>query len=557
LLPLMAREIPPRRRSPHAPAMDTTVRRRGNGTASMGLDKPATAGDRRRRSPFARSPPPALVAALAVAMAVGYMLRELTAPAGTDSALSLRGAPLPAAQGYRRLHPDPSRHSGHRPTSDELVASAAVAVEDEFQDPAWWLEDTMDDFYEREYMPRNVLTSARDINRKQFFTGMCGFYRFNTSVMPDVTVIVTVQNEQDGMLTLTIHSLLARTPPELLREIIIVDDNGFGPDVRGPVNETELEVLKALSPKISILANEKREGCARSRMVGARAATGEVLVFVDSHIEMESATWLEHLLLPIIENPRTMALQTLDIISDLDHSYGDGSGDLLYGIVTDQFWFGYQRSRFPEPETEKPGRRLPYETPFGPGSLFAIRRDEFWRLGGYDKGLYVWGGENTELALKMWTCGGRMMMVPCSRVGHMYRVHLKEVGRWPPHLPQELTDRLGCGHPGAFIAHGSHADNFTKIITRNNIRIMNTWIGDHQAKRGYYEKTFGTATLPPEWQQYEDEMANDPAAQEQHDIRDRNKCRSYAWFDRHVYKKIVGVHHPWHQSIKDHGKTWI
>ena len=56
--------------------------------------------------------------------------------------------------------------------------------------------------------------------------------------------------------------------------------------------------------------------------------------------------------------------------------------------------------------------REPYGTPFGPGPLFAIRADEFWRLSGYDKGPYVWGGENTEMAFKMWMYGGRMLMVP-------------------------------------------------------------------------------------------------------------------------------------------------
>lgn len=430
----------------------------------------------------------------------------------------------------------------------------------EWPDPVWWLADEQDDWYEKEYFNRRRLWAVRSIERKHFFTGMCGFYRFNISAMPSVSVIVTVQNEQDRMLSLTVHSILARTPPELLREIIVVDDNGLAPDVRGTgVNETEFDDLLAMSGKVLILRNEAREGCARSRMVGARAASGDVLMFVDSHIEMMSATWLQHLLLPIMENPRTMALQTLDIISDLDHSYGDGSGDLLYGIITDQFWFGYQRERFMGQEKEKPGRRAPYETPFGPGSLFAIRRDEFWRLGGYDKGLYVWGGENTELALKMWTCGGRMVMVPCSRVGHMYRIHLKEVGRWPPALPQPLTDKLGCGHSGQFMVHGAPADNFTKIITRNNMRIMNVWVGDHPAKYGYYQRTFGTAVLPPEWQQYEDEMANDPAAQEQIQLRERNKCRNFEWFDTHVYKKLTGFHHPWHPSIKEKhgGKTWI
>jgi hypothetical protein len=38
-------------------------------------------------------------------------------------------------------------------------------------------------------------------------------------------------------------------------------------------------------------------------------------------------------------------------------------------------------------------------------------------------------------------------------------------------------------------------------------------------------------------------------------VRERNKCRDFEWFDHHVYKKYVGVHHPWHPSIKE--KTWV
>ncbi|CDF39182.1 Glycosyltransferase, family GT27 [Chondrus crispus] len=424
-------------------------------------------------------------------------------------------------------------------------------------DPPWWLEQDEDDFFSRTYI--EGLSAVRNLSVKDFFTGMCGRYRFDEDNMPNASIVATVQNEQDGMLTLTIHSILARTPPSLLKEIIIVDDNGLG-EVRGPVNETELEELKKLDPRITILTNERREGVARCRMRGARAATGDVLVFIDSHIEMLSATWLQHLLVPITENPRTLAAQTLDIINDMDWTYGTGSGDLLYGVITDKFWFGYQRSRFGGPddngdEREAPGRRLPYETPFAAGSLFAIRRDEFFRLGGYDEGMYVWGGENTDFAIKVWACGGRLVMVPCSRVGHMYRIHLDEVGRWPPVIPESLTDRLDLARDAPYEVDGHPADNFTKIITRNNIRVLERWAKNSNARTGFYKLMFGAENLPEEWQAFADQMGDDPYAQQQEQYLQKNGCKDFNWFDKHVYFKLTGVHHPWHPESP--GRTWV
>ena len=37
------------------------------------------------------------------------------------------------------------------------------------------------------------------------------------------------------------------------------------------------------------------------------------------------------------------------------------------------------------------------------GGLFAVDREFFFRLGGYDVGMHIWGGENTEMSLRVWS----------------------------------------------------------------------------------------------------------------------------------------------------------
>ena len=130
-------------------------------------------------------------------------------------------------------------------------------------------------------------------------------------------------------------------------------------------------------PKCASFKITFEQGCARSRLVGAKAAKGEIVMFVDSHVEMEHSTWYQHLVVPILEHPRTLAIQTIDVIDDKGTREYRQAGHLL-GILNDQFYFGWQSDRFGDwkpGKLEKPDTRVPYETPIGPGSLFAMRRE--------------------------------------------------------------------------------------------------------------------------------------------------------------------------------------
>merc|ERR1712146_125221 len=63
----------------------------------------------------------------------------------------------------------------------------------------------------------------------------------------------------------------------------------------------------------------------------------------------------------------------------------------------------------------------PYVTPALSGGIFALWRDWWDKSGRYDTNMTEWGGEHIEMSLRTWRCGGRIEVVPCSRLGHVFR----------------------------------------------------------------------------------------------------------------------------------------
>jgi len=182
------------------------------------------------------------------------------------------------------------------------------------------------------------------------------------------------------------------------------------------------ENLYEKSGKVRLIRNIERQGLIRSRSRGAQSATGDVIVFLDAHCEVNQ-DWLPPLLAPIANNRKTLTVPIIDGIDSVNFEYRpvySKNDEHFRGIW--EWGMLYKEISLDMKEHLKTHRvSEPYDSPTHAGGLFAIDRQFFADLGYYDPGLLIWGGENFELSFKVWQCGGRLQWVPCSRVGHIYR----------------------------------------------------------------------------------------------------------------------------------------
>ncbi|KAK6039080.1 hypothetical protein COOONC_23415 [Cooperia oncophora] len=125
------------------------------------------------------------------------------------------------------------------------------------------------------------------------------------SKLPMVSVIFPMHEEHNSTLLRSVYSIMNRSPKELLKEIILVDDFSEKPFLKKPL-EDFLKHEK-IDHIVKVLRTKKREGLIRARQLGAEKATGDILVFLDSHSEA-NYNWLPPLIDPIVEDYRFVVL---------------------------------------------------------------------------------------------------------------------------------------------------------------------------------------------------------------------------------------------------------
>ncbi|XP_008264265.3 polypeptide N-acetylgalactosaminyltransferase 15 [Oryctolagus cuniculus] len=307
--------------------------------------------------------------------------------------------------------------------------------------------------------------------------------------LPTASVILCFHDEAWATLLRTVHSILDTAPRAVLKEVILVDDLSQQGQLKSALSEHVARL-----ERVRLLRSNRRLGTVGARMLGAARATGDVLVFMDAHCECHPG-WLEPLLSRIAGDRSRVVSPVIDVV-DWKTLHYQPSPELQRGVLDWRLDFRWE----PLPEHAQKALQSPISpirSPVVPREVVAVDRHYFQNTGAYEPLMSPSGAENLELSFKAWLCGGSVEILPCSRVGHVYR-------DWEAHSPLDQEAAL-----------------------RSKVRLAETWLGSF--KDTFYRHCPEATSLS------QSEKLDCP---ERLQLQRRLGCRTFHWFLANIYPEL-------------------
>ncbi len=189
-------------------------------------------------------------------------------------------------------------------------------------------------------------------------------------------------------------------------EVVLVDNAS---------SDGSADRLELLFPRVTMVRLGTNAGFGAGNNLGARLAHGQYLVFLNPDT-IPQPGWLEALLAPL-ETEASVGLTTAKILlADQPERVNACGNDVHLTGLTLCRGMGEPAARYVDEE----------EVGAVSGAAFAIRREVFEVLGGFDEDFFMYM-EDTDLSLRARLAGWRIMLAPESQVWHTYRL------RFGPH----------------------------------------------------------------------------------------------------------------------------
>jgi GT2 family glycosyltransferase len=211
--------------------------------------------------------------------------------------------------------------------------------------------------------------------------------------------IIIVNHNGKGYLDACLDSL--QEGGELGYEVIVVD-NASG--------DGSAEHVAACHPQVRLIRSETNLGFGAGNNLGARWARGDYLAFLNPDTEAEPG-WLEALIVALEKDTEAGLATALVLLMDEPDRVNTCGNDMHVTGLTLCRGMGVDRDAFSK--TAEVGAVS--------GAAFAIRRELFETLGGFDESFFLYV-EDSDLSLRARLAGHRLLAVPRAVIYHDYRL---------------------------------------------------------------------------------------------------------------------------------------
>ncbi len=274
---------------------------------------------------------------------------------------------------------------------------------------------------------------------------------------PRSVSVVLCTRDREESLRVALSSVLAACRPDV--EVVVVDNAPRTAATRAVVDDLA-------DPRVRYLL-EPRPGLSVARNTGARASRGELIAFTDDDVVVDQG-WVDALVRGVTRAPRIGCVTGLVPSGELDteaQHFFDRKLDWS-GTCAPRLYDLHSPDHSPDDSPDGSadlGPLYPYSAGiFGTGANFAVTREAFEGLGGFDEalgaGALTRGGEDLDWFLRTLQAGFVLAYEPSAVVWHRHRRDLAS-----------LSDQLygyGTGFTAYLLKHALTRRGFTDLTRR-------------------------------------------------------------------------------------------
>ena len=220
--------------------------------------------------------------------------------------------------------------------------------------------------------------------------------------------VVLPSHSEGKYLKRTVESVL-ETAGDTPVEVVVVDDRSD--DFSGD----EVAAAYEGDDRVQVIQSLYSLGAGGARSLGADAAAGRTLVFMDSHSQMPRS-WPDSL---------RRAQKQVRGATFFGTALRPLGPDIDAGVVAPLDAHGTwladpdMQETYPEP---RDNTESPYPVMSLPGGCMVVGRDLYDELGGFDLGLRPpWGQECLEICLRTWALGYEVRVIPALAIKTLYK----------------------------------------------------------------------------------------------------------------------------------------